>query len=91
MLSLDTGARTMCLNQLLEDEQLALMRYSAVTKPSEIMRYRRKIESLGQRFKSFPYHHRPYFPSNAAAGAIASPRPTHPVGFSVAANDRKDV
>jgi len=38
----------MCLNQLLEDEQIALMRYSAATKPSEVMRYRRKIESLGQ-------------------------------------------
>lgn len=81
----------MCLNQLLEEEQIALMRYSAATKPSEVMRYRRKIESLGQRFKFFPYRHRAYFPSNAAAGAIASPRPAHPVGFPVAANDRKDV
>ena len=49
----------MCLNQLLEEEQIALMRYSAATKPSEVMRYRRKSESLGQRFKSFPYRHRP--------------------------------
>lgn len=81
----------MCLNQLLEEEQIALMRYSAATKPSEVMRYRRKIESLGQRFKSFPYRHRPYFPLNAGAGAIAPSRSQRPVGSSIAAHDRKDV
>ena len=81
----------MCLNQLLEDEQLALMHYSAATDPTEIDRYGRKIESLGRRLKSFPYRHRPYFPSNAGAGAIASSRSRRPAGFSIAANDRKSI
>jgi hypothetical protein len=81
----------MCLNQLLEDEQIALMRYSAATDPTEIDRYGRKVESLGRSLKSFPYRHRPYFPPNAGAGAIAPSRSQRPVGFSVAANDRKDV
>ena len=81
----------MCLNQLLEDEQIALMRYSAATKPSEVMRYRPKIESLGQRFKSFPYRHRPYLSPNVRSGAIASARPRRSDEFSYRMIERKDV
>ncbi|APW72947.1 hypothetical protein C3E99_13310 [Sphingopyxis sp. MG] len=81
----------MCLNQLLEEEQIALMRYSAATKPSEVMRYRRKIESLGRRFKPFPYRHRPYFSQNVRAGAIASARPQRSDEFSYRMIERKDV
>lgn len=80
----------MCLNQLLEDEQIALMRYSAATKPSEVMRYRRKIESLGQRFKSFPYRHRPYLSQIVRPDAIASARPQRSNEFSYRAVERKD-
>ncbi len=81
----------MCLNQLLEDEQIALMRYSAATKPSEVMRYRRRIESLGQRFKSFPYRHRPYLSPNVRTGPIASSLPRRSGEFSYRMIERKDV
>lgn len=81
----------MCLNQLLEDEQIALMRYSAATKPSEVMRYRRKIASLGQRLKSFPYRHRPYLSPNVGTGAITSPCHQRSDEFSCRTIEQKDV
>ena len=37
----------MCLIQLLEDEQIALVRYAAATNPSAIDRYGRLIEGIG--------------------------------------------
>ncbi|AIT82076.1 MULTISPECIES: hypothetical protein [Novosphingobium] len=61
----------MCLNQLLQDEQIALMRYSAATDPTEIDRYGRTIETIGLCLGSFPYRHRPYFPRNATGRLIA--------------------
>ncbi|WP_141237175.1 hypothetical protein [Sphingopyxis sp. GW247-27LB] len=67
------------------------MRYSAATKPSEVLRYRRKIESLGQCFKSFPYRHRPYLSPNVRSGAIASARPRRSDEFSYRMIERKDV
>src|SRR3546814_11117246 len=81
----------MCLNQLLEDEQIALMRYSAATKPSEVMGYRRKIESIGQCFKSFPYRHRPYLSPIVRRGALASARPGRSDDCSYRLIERKDV
>lgn len=64
----------MCLNQLLHDEQIALMRYSAATDPLEIDRCGRKVAVIGLRLGSFPYRHRPYFPRNATREPIASSR-----------------
>jgi len=73
----------MCLNQLLQDEQIALMRYSAATDPSEIDRYGRRIEIIGQCLRSFAYRHRPYFPRNVTTGLIASSRLRPSVDFSI--------
>lgn len=54
----------MCLIRLLEDEQIALVRYAAATNPSAIDRYGRLIEGIRRRLTAFPYQHRPYFPLN---------------------------
>lgn len=62
----------MCLIQLLEDEQIALVRYAAATNPSAIDRYGRLIEGIARRLTAFPYQHRPYFPLNRFAGANGS-------------------
>lgn len=62
----------MCFNQLLHDEQIALMRYSSATDPVEIDRYGRRIEIIGRCLRYFPYRHRPYFPRNATKRLSAS-------------------
>lgn len=64
----------MCLNQLLQDEQIALMRYSAAIDPVEMDKYGRKIAIIARCLGSFAYHHRPYVSRNAPRGEIASSR-----------------
>lgn len=59
----------MCLNQLLEDEQIALMRYAAAISPAAIDRYTSEVETVARRLKAHPYHHRPYHPANRLRAA----------------------
>lgn len=59
----------MCLNQLLEDEQIALMRYAAATCPAAIDRYAFEVETVGRRLKAHPHRHRPYYPANGLRAA----------------------
>lgn len=50
----------MCLNQILKDEQITLMRYSQSTESCETKSLRRKLTSLEHLLKAHPYPHRPY-------------------------------
>jgi hypothetical protein len=57
---LDVGVRSMCLNRILKNEQIALMRYSAASDPAEVGTYRRKLSLFGRQLNAHPYPHRPY-------------------------------
>lgn len=63
---LETGVRAMGLNQILHDEQIAMIRHSSATAPSEISQYRREVGRFAGRLSLFTYPHRPYLaPSRA--------------------------
>ncbi len=51
----------MGLNQLLGQEQIAIMRRDAAIDPRLAERYEREIDRLGKLLRSHPYPHR-YFP-----------------------------
>lgn len=50
----------MCLNRILKDEQIALMRYSAASDPAVARFYRSKLSLFGRLLEAQPYPHRPY-------------------------------
>lgn len=57
----------MYLNQLLHDEQLALMRQAEAIDPSEVAAYRTLLKSLAEQISAYPLVHHPY-PCRARAG-----------------------
>lgn len=65
---------TMCLNQILKNEQVALMRYAAATDPAEIGMLRRKLVVFRRVLESRPYGHRPYPKPAVIAGPPSSGR-----------------
>jgi hypothetical protein len=50
----------MCLNQIFQDEQLALMGYSRATGAIDLARWQRHLCVITAAFQSFPYPHRPF-------------------------------
>lgn len=50
----------MCLNQILQDEQLALMRYAQATSAPDRADWQRRLRTIKAAFQSFPYPHRPF-------------------------------
>jgi hypothetical protein len=51
----------MCLNQILKNEQITLMRHAAANKSRDIGKYRLKLNMFEKLLKAHPYPHRPYF------------------------------
>ena len=50
----------MCLNQILQDEQLALMRYSRATSAPDLAAWRRHLGVITAAFQSYHYPHHPF-------------------------------
>jgi hypothetical protein len=59
----------MGLNQILENEQIAMMRHAAATTPCEIQEHRRKLGRIAGKLSLFAYPHRPYVSRNPQAAA----------------------
>jgi len=64
----------MCLNEILKDEQLALIRYSQSTEPSEKKSLRKKLTSIRHLLKAHPYPHHPYAQRGLDTGRSGSGR-----------------
>ena len=56
----------MCLNQILFDEQIALMRCHAASDPAHIRRHRGHMADASRLVAAYPYPHRPYDPWTSA-------------------------
>jgi hypothetical protein len=50
----------MCLNQIFQDEQLALMRYSQAISAPDQANWQRHLRAITAAFRYFPYPHRPF-------------------------------
>jgi len=61
---LDVGVRVMCLNQILKNEQITLIRHAAATDPVESRKHRRKLTMFKHLLAAYPYSHRPYSRQN---------------------------
>ena len=57
---LEAGVRAMCLNQILKDEQIELIRYSEASDISERNSRQRRLSMFGPLLQAHPYPHRPY-------------------------------
>lgn len=68
---LDVGVRTMCLNQILENEQVTLMQHAAANDAAKIKPLRRKLNMFQKLLKEHPYAHRPYTLTNSSDGQMA--------------------
>jgi hypothetical protein len=75
--SLDAGVRFMCLNQILFDEQIALIGYHAARDPAQTCRHRGQLAAASRLVASYPYPHRPYYPWAGVAGRCAATSPLH--------------
>jgi len=56
----------MTLNQILHDEQIAMMRHAAATSLAEVGRHRREIDRIGRMLSHSSYPHRPYLVTGEA-------------------------
>jgi len=61
----------MCLNELLHNEQITLMRYAAASEPAVLDAQRRKLSMFAHMLEAHPYPHRPY---DLSGHALAVPR-----------------
>lgn len=50
----------MTLNQILHDEQIAMMRHASATSLSELAAHRGEIDRISKMLSRFTYPHRPY-------------------------------
>lgn len=55
----------MCLNQILFDEQIALIGCNSSVDSVHMLRHRRQLVVTSQLLRAYPYPHRPYDPSAA--------------------------
>ncbi len=53
----------MCLNQILFDEQIALIRQNTSCTPIQMQRHRQQLTDASLLLRAYPYPHRPYDPS----------------------------
>lgn len=52
----------MCLNRILKEEQIALMRYSAQAARFGVTTPNRRLGEIARELEPYPYNHRPYLP-----------------------------
>ncbi|HEY1124677.1 MAG TPA: hypothetical protein VGE65_03520 [Sphingobium sp.] len=50
----------MSLNQILHDEQMAMIRHASATSPIDLARHRGEIDRISRMLSPFSYPHRPY-------------------------------
>jgi hypothetical protein len=50
----------MCINQILKNEQIELMRYASATDSVDISIHKRRLSMFGHLLEAHPYPHRPY-------------------------------
>ncbi|WP_213500928.1 hypothetical protein [Novosphingobium decolorationis] len=62
----------MCLNQILENEQVTLMQHAAANNAAKIKPLRRKLNMFQKLLKEHPYAHRPYIHANSSDAQMAS-------------------
>jgi hypothetical protein len=77
--SLEFGVCTMCLNQILKEEQIALMRYSAGAVQFGAASPRARLDRIARELELHPYNHRPYLPQGLKKGRPSlRPKPSSP-------------
>ena len=52
----------MCLNQILFDEQIALIGCNTLGNPVQMRRHRQQLADASRLLRAYPYPHRPYDP-----------------------------
>lgn len=62
----------MCLNQILQNEQVTLMRHAAADNMAKTRPLRRKLNMFQRLLQEHPYAHRPYAPANPSERPSAS-------------------
>ena len=77
----------MCLNQILFDEQIALIGCNTSGNSVQIRRHRQKIAMTARLLRAYPYPHRPYDPcagdtanragQSSRAAAVPSSQASH--------------
>lgn len=65
----------MGLNQILENEQIVMMRHAAASSPCEIQEHRRKLGRFPGKLSLFAYPHRPCLSRNPHACVPCPKRP----------------
>lgn len=71
----------MCLNEILRDEQLTMMRFSRATNTRDIAACQEQFVHLQASFRSFPYPHRPFFwPTPTEEAMPAASATIRPIG-----------
>lgn len=61
----------MCLNQILENEQVTLMQHAAADNAAKTKPLRRKLNMFQKLLEEHPYAHRPYAPANSSEDQVA--------------------
>lgn len=73
----------MCLNRILKDEQIALMRYSAEAARFGATIPNRRLDRIARELESYPYNHRPYLPPGLnETRSSPSPNPDSPAALA---------
>ncbi|OCC25319.1 hypothetical protein MB02_01200 [Croceicoccus estronivorus] len=62
----------MCINQILQNEQVTLMRHAAADSAAKSRPLRRKLNMIQRLLRKHPYAHRPYAPANSSEGLMTS-------------------
>ncbi len=70
----------MCLNQILENEQVTITQHTATDDAAKIKSPRRKLNMFQKRLNEHPYVHRSYTPANSSEGQMA-PEANEPPGL----------
>ncbi|MFK4875310.1 hypothetical protein [Novosphingobium sp. ZW T3_23] len=65
----------MCLNQILFDEQIALIGCNTLGNPVQMQRHRQQLADASQLLRAYPYPHRPYDPSRRSSADKAGQMP----------------
>ena len=63
----------MCMNQILKNEQITLIRYSEATDQNVMAAQRRKLNLFGHILQAHPYVHRPYVHRGGCATPATAP------------------
>ncbi|TDW58633.1 hypothetical protein EDF57_1207 [Novosphingobium sp. PhB55] len=65
----------MCLNQILFDEQIALIGCNTLGNPVQMRRHRQQLADASRLLRAYPYPHRPYDPSGRSSADKAGQMP----------------